>query len=376
MKTRPYKKAIMIIPRSQAEDLEEALALAETAGYKVVKVWKSRYPNRVGKGLVEQVAADAEGVDTIIFYGDLKPSSAFRLAKEARTRVIDRVQLILEIFALHAGSEEAKLQIEMARIRHELPLVRELIRRSKMGELPGFLGPGGYAVDSYYRHLTSRLARLRRQLEALRRLRRGRLEARRKAGLRHVAIVGYASAGKTTLFNALTGLNRAVGPEYFTTLHPKHYAINLRGERVVLTDTVGFIRRVPPEVIEAFYSTLEEIAYSDVIVFVVDVSEEPRILREKMESGFETLARIGAVGIPTVIAANKIDLLDPDLLRERLKVVSDTASLYAEAPVVPISASKGVNLDSLLDAIASLLGLGRVEAGRAVREGLRTEAGT
>lgn len=375
MKTRPYRKALLIIPRAYTEDLEEALALAETAGYRVVRVWKSRYPNRVGKGLVEEVATAAEGADAIIFYGDLKPSSAFQLAKEAKARVIDRVQLILEIFALHAGSEEAKLQIEMARIRHEIPLVREMIRRSKMGELPGFLGPGGYAVDSYYRHLTSRLAKLRRQLETLRRLRRSRLEARRRAGFRHVAIVGYASAGKTTLFNAITGLEKATGPEYFTTLHPKHYAVDLLGERIVFTDTVGFIRRVPPEVIEAFYSTLEEIAYSDAIIFVVDVSEEPRIIEEKMESGFETLARIGAVGVPTVVAANKIDALESRSLEERLRVAEETATAYIDAPVVPISAARRANLDALLRVVAGLLGLAGDEARGALREGLRAKAG-
>lgn len=368
--------AYLVIPR-RGEDLEEAIALAETAGYRIVRVWKSRYPNRLGRGLIEEIARRAaeEKPDKIIFYGDLQPSSHFKLVKESRVPVIDRVQLILEIFAMHAGSKEAKLQIEMARIRHEIPLVREWIRRSKMGELPGFLGPGGYAVDAYYRHLTGRLARLRRELEALRRVRRTRLEARRAAGLRHVSIVGYASAGKTTLFNRLTGLDKPVGPEYFTTLHPKHASIRLGGEKVVITDTVGFIRRVPPEVIEAFYSTLEEITYSDAVVFVVDVSEHPSRVREKMISGFETMARIGAVGMPVIVAANKIDSAGP-MLEESLNVARDVAEEYADGVVIPISARRGENIDLLLGALAGALGVAGGPGGGSLRKGIRAEAGT
>ncbi|GAB6148392.1 GTPase HflX [Stetteria hydrogenophila] len=368
--------AYLVIPRRDEGDLEEAIALAETAGYRITRIWKTRYLNRLGRGLIEEIARHAleERPDKIIFYGDLQPSTYFRLVKESRTPVIDRVQLILEIFARHAGSREAKLQIEMARIRHEIPLVREWIRRSKMRELPGFLGPGGYAIDAYYRHLTSRLARLRRELEALRRIRRVRLESRRAAGLKHVSIVGYASAGKTTLFNRLTGLSKPVGPEYFTTLHPKHASITLKGERVVVSDTVGFIRRVPPEVIEAFYSTLEEIAYSDAVVFVVDVSEEPSRVREKMLSGFETLARIGAVGMPVIVAANKIDASTP-LLAESLRVAEEVAAEHADGSVVPISARRGVNIDLLLEELARALGVTGGAGGGPLREGVRAKTG-
>ncbi len=371
------RSAYLIIPRRDEEDLEEALALAETAGYSVVRVWKTRYQNRLGRGLIEEIARHAaeDKPKKIIFYGELQPSSYFKLVKESRTPVIDRVQLILEIFAMHAGTKEAKLQIEMARIRHEIPLVREWIRRSKMRELPGFLGPGGYAIDAYYRHLTSRLARLRRELEALRRVRKSRLEARKAAGLKHVSIVGYASAGKTTLFNRLTGLNEPVGPEYFTTLHPKHASITLNGEKIVLTDTVGFIRKVPPEVIEAFYSTLEEIAYSDAVIFVVDVSEHPSRVREKMLSGFETLARIGAVGMPVIAAANKIDSAGP-LLEDSLSAAREVAEEYADGVVVPISARRGENIELLLEALAEALGVAGGSGRGTVREGVRAKART
>ncbi|MCE4621577.1 MAG: GTPase HflX, partial [Desulfurococcales archaeon] len=154
------EKAFMIIPKRESDKLDEALALAETAGYKIIRIWKTRYARRIGRGLLEEIvsAVREETPDAIIFYGEPQPSTVFQLMKGSGVKVIDRVSLILEIFVKHAGSREAQLQIEMARIKHELPLIREFIRRSKMGELPGFLGPGGYAVDAYYRNLTRRLA--------------------------------------------------------------------------------------------------------------------------------------------------------------------------------------------------------------------------
>jgi len=348
--------AFLLIPRRDIDYLEEALALAETAGYRVVRVWRVRYSRRVGRGLLEELAyeADAEGVETIIFYGDPSPSALYMLQKATRKRVIDRVTLILEIFEKHAGSREAQLQIEAASIRHKLPLIREYVRRAKMGEDPGFLGPGEYAIDRYRASLERRLVRIRRELERLRRQRVTRLEKRRKSGMLHVSIVGYASAGKTSIFNALTGEAKPVGEEYFTTLHPKHKAVEHRGRRIVLVDTVGFIRRVPPEIIEAFRSTLEEIAYADAILFVVDVSEPDRDVKEKIEAGLDTLISIGVTGIEEklVVAANKVDTLSPEEREEKLRLVMEALAPYIPKPrVVATSARTGEGLDRLLDEV-------------------------
>jgi len=353
------KKAFLIIPREVVDDLDEALALAETAGYEIIKIWKTRYSKRIGKGFLNEIEREAslENPETIIFYGELAPSSAFQLMKSTGVRVIDRVQLILEIFILHAGSKEAKLQIEMAKVKYEIPLVREFIRRSKMGELPGFLGPGSYAVDAYYRHLTSRLAKLRRELRRIKELRRRRLEERAKLGLQHIAIVGYASAGKTTLFNILTNQKKPVGPEYFTTLHPKRSATLIDGRKVIFVDTVGFIKNVPPTLIEAFYSTLEEITFSDLIIFVVDGSDTLGRIKDKVSAGFETLARIGAVEKKIIMALNKIDLLDFDEIKLRLNFLNDFLKENSNVvAITPISAGKGINLDLLVKVISTSLG--------------------
>jgi GTP-binding protein HflX len=355
------KKAYLIIPREIIDQLDEALALCETAGYRVERVIKTRYRNRVGKGLIEEISNTIEDdVDTIIFYGTPSPSTVFQLMKKTGKRVIDRVQLILEIFAEHAGSREAKLQIEAAKVKHEIPLVREWIRRSKLGEMPGFLGPGTYAIDAYYRHLTSKLARIRRELERLRRLRDLRRRSREKLGYIHVSIVGYASAGKTSIFNLLTGEKKPVGREYFTTLHPKHKHVARRDAGIILVDTVGFIRDIPPEIIEAFYSTLEEITYSDIIVFVVDVSDPSNVMKEKILSGYEIMARIGAIGKPVIIAANKIDLVDGTRIPQIMSMLEELTAGRAEA-IIPVSAKTGYGIEKLLNEILKLAGKVRLE---------------
>lgn len=355
------RRAFLIIPKRAVDDLDEAIALAEDAGYYIIKIWKTRYSKRIGKGLLKDIEREtsSDKPESIIFYGEIEPSTAFQLMRSTGVRVIDRIQLILEIFILHAGSKEAKLQIEMAKIRYEMPLVREFIRRSKMTELPGFLGPGTYAIDAYYRHLTSRLARLRKELKKLRELRKRRLEERTRMGLYHIAIVGYASAGKTTLFNMITGQKKPTGPEYFTTLHPKRSAAMVDGKKVIFIDTVGFIKNVPPMLIEAFYSTLEEISFSDLIIFVVDSTDVIVRMRDKVLAGLDTLARIGVAGKKLIMALNKIDLLEDKEVSSRLEFLNrflgDNPNIMA---IIPISATKGVNFDLLIKIIRTSLGEG------------------
>ncbi len=354
------ENAVLVIPRSMISHLEEAMSLAETAGYNIVSMVKARYEGYIKKGLLDSIVSEVaeRGASTIIYYGSLKPSAAFILMKHSKARVVDRVMLILEIFAKHARSKEALLQIEAARIRHEIPLVRELVRRSKLGELPGFLGPGKYAIDEYYRHLTRRLSRIRRELDELKKLRESRLKSRSRSGIMHVAIVGYASAGKTTLFNALTGYNMPVGPEYFTTLQPKHGTVKgvstPNGGKVVAVDTVGFIRDVPPEIVEAFHATLAEIRYADAILFVVDASESESEIREKVAAGFNTLARIGSLGLPTVIALNKVDVASRVDEKEAL-VKRIAFTVPGVKAVVRVSATKGYGIEELLGILLSLL---------------------
>ena len=352
-RTSPETLALLLIPRGEERFLDEALALAETAGYRVSRVVRIRSVRRIGSGTLERVKGEAEEADagTIIVYGEPPPSTLYILQRETGRRVIDRVMLILEIFLLHAGSREAKLQIEAAMIRHQIPILREYVRRAKMGEDPGFLGPGEYAIDRYRASLERKLVRIRRELEAIRRGRRARLEKRKASGMIHASIVGYASAGKTSLFNAITGEAKPVGEEYFTTLHPKHKAVPFNGEKIVFVDTVGFIRRVPPEIIEAFHSTLEEIVYSDAIVFVIDSSETREDIEDKLSAGVEVLTRLGVLALEDrlVIAANKIDLIEPGSLEEKISYIGEVVKdLVGRVPIIPVSAKTGQGVERLV----------------------------
>lgn len=366
MSREAWKPALLLLPKGLTSWEEaEARALLETAGYHVAGVVRYRRvsPSKLlSDAKLEEVAEKARelrGLDyaRIIVYDDVRPRDYFRIYRKAGVQVLDRTLLILEIFALHAGSREAKLQIELARLRHELPLVREAIRLAKLRELPGFLGPGGYAVDAYYRYMVSRIARIRAELRELRRRRELERAKRRSAGLPHVAIVGYASAGKTSLFNAITGLRKPVGPEYFTTISPKVRAVSFNGARAVFIDTVGFIMRIPPEIIEAFHSTLEEAARADVILYVVDASEPDTVILEKLREGVRTLRRIGVIDKPMVIAVNKVDLLEGgEAEHKRELVASAVQTIYpALEASIPVSAKTGKGLGELLCSIATLL---------------------
>jgi len=359
-------RALLLLPRGlESWEVREAYALVNSAGYSVVDtVWYRRLSRSrlLSRAKLEEVARKAESLRgdenaRIIVFDDLRPREYFRIVREARVETIDRTLLILEIFALHAGSKEAKYQIELARLKHRLPLIREAVRLAKMRELPGFLGPGGYAVDKYYKYMVSRIARIRRELERLRERRSAERAKRRSAGLPHVAIVGYASAGKTTLFNALTGAGKPVGSEYFTTISPKVKASVIAGRRIAFVDTVGFISRIPPEIIEAFHSTLEEAVRADLLLYVLDLSEPEHVVAEKLSEGLETLRRIGVVGVPMILVANKVDLVE-ESERARLLSLAEamTESVYPSlVGAVAVSAARGWGVEGLRCRIATLL---------------------
>ncbi len=346
--------------------VEDALALVRTLGAKnieLIKLSNNFKPNRkyfITKPILDKIRSminDGVKIDKLIIYDDLKPRHVVALIRDLGVEVLDKINLILEIFALHAGSKEAKLQIEMARITHELPLIREWVNRAKLGELPGFLGPGAYAIDTYYRHLRKRLCRIRRELQELRRRRSLERSKRSRLGFPQVAIAGYTNAGKTTLFNALTGENKPTGNEMFTTLSPKAKGVLIGDFKVVFVDTVGFIRDIPAEVIEAFYATLEEIAESDLTIMVIDSSENLETIEYKVRASLETLFKVGYVGKPLIIALNKIDLVNYEHIVRVRELVSRILSSYYpwDYSLVDISAIRGTNLSKLKEVILHYL---------------------
>ena len=364
---------------TKEDDLSEALALVNSLKPRHVEVIKLRNTYRpdtrtyVRKGKLSKLKSVVDGLSNngygntkLVIYDTLYPRQVVNLMRELNVDVIDKIMLILEIFALHAGSKEAKLQIEMARILHQLPLIREWVRRAKLRELPGFLGPGAYAIDKYYQHLKSRLSRIRRELNSLRSRRELERSKRRALGFPHIAITGYANAGKTTLFNKLVGECKPAGPEMFTTLTPKAKRAYMGGLTAIVVDTVGFVRSIPAEIVEAFYATLEEVSSSDLTLLVLDSSEGVDSVLAKLRSSLSTLSRIGYVGKPIVIALNKIDLCS-----DRGRMVEDAVrSVLPDTypwrwGVVRISALEEANLDVLKEVTSDFI--------RKEKAGLRTE---
>ncbi len=288
--------------------------------------------------------------EKIIIDNELKPVQAYNLAKITGIEVIDRYRLILEIFVRRATSKEAKLQITLAELQYQLPRARESVRLARMGEQPGFMGLGQYEIDIYYEHVKRQMTQIRRELQKIREKRDLHRKRRLDLGFSLISLAGYTNAGKSTIFNSLTKESTLVGPGLFTTLSTTTRRINIDGRRVLITDTVGFIDRLPLELIEAFHSTLEETIFSDLILLIIDVSEPISDVKRKLKVCLDTINDIGVIGVPIITVLNKIDLITDKSLNAKIE------QLEGLAPnPVPVSAKKGINLNELANSIIAFL---------------------
>ena len=364
----------MLVACKRAPDFEEALALCETAGFEVVEVLnfcKKPHPaTYLGPGKLEELKRTAEGAEAVIVYGNPKPSQLYRMKKELEKEVIDRTMLILKIFELHSGSKEAKLQTELARLKYELTLAKEYIRRVKMGEQVDFLGPGEYAAKYVIKAIHRRMKKIERELKKIKTMReQQKLRRVKRLGIPEIAVTGYTCAGKTAIVNALARLNLKEGPEMFTTIAPKHVRVSVYEDKLyegIFIDTVGFIEGIPPQIIEAFHATLAEVTYSDAAVLVLDGSESLERVLDKLDSSLSTLAEVGFVGKPLIIAFNKIDLLDSyEELVEEVHEWAKNVYPWTRA-TVPVSAKRGTNLRRL--AIEAIVAGSESKASRNIRE--------
>lgn len=302
----------------------------------------SRY--QIGSGKVAELRelVTETGANKIIFDNDLKPVQSYNLAKETGIEAIDRFQLILEIFAKRASTREAQLQIQLARLKYELAHAKARVKLAKMEEQPGFMGLGAYEVDVYHEAVKRQLHTIQDKLKKIRRKRTLHRTRRVELGFTSISLAGYTSAGKSSLFNTLAGEDVKVGVGLFTTLSTTTRAVDLFGKKALLTDTVGFIDRLPVSLIEAFHSTLEETIFSDLIILVLDISESEDVIQRKLSTSLDTIEKIGATGIPIVTALNKIDLLSNEEIGRRVELLKNEAQ-----NVVPISALRKTNIDAL-----------------------------
>ncbi|MEM1643399.1 MAG: GTPase HflX [Desulfurococcaceae archaeon] len=349
-------KVVVAIPKKYSDFIDEEVGLVKAiynhSNIDVIVIKGGNPKTYLSSDIVKKLKE--EEVKELVVMDLLKPRQYFNLLKELRANVLDRMQVILEIFVQHAGSKEAQIQIELAKLRYELSIIKEAVRRAKMGELHGYLGGGEYGYEKYYTMAVRRVARLRREIEHLRNLREIRRKNREKLGYPHVAIVGYTCAGKTTLFNYITKNYRPVGPEPFTTLTPKASSACYNGVKLVFIDTVGFIRDLPPQLVEAFYATLEEIVYSDVIIVTVDASKRLSEIKASITSTNNILESIGAHRKQAVIALNKIDLVTTSRVEEIVEFLGSKLKIDLDN-VVPISAAKGVNIEKLMEKVIESL---------------------
>jgi GTP-binding protein HflX len=337
------------------EEAESSLAelalLTDTAGAEPVELAMQRRDKPdpatfIGKGKAEELRELAEmlDLDVVIFDEELSPAQQRNLEKLFKVDVVDRVALILDIFAQHAHSQAGMLQVELAQLRYRLPRLRGRGKEmSQQGAGIGTRGPGETQLEVDRRRILGRIAKLERDLAGVARTRDTQRKARRRAEHPLVAVVGYTNAGKSTLLNRLTGAGVLVEDRLFSTLDATVRRLALPGgETILLSDTVGFVRKLPHQLVEAFRSTLEEVVDADLLVHVVDASSPEA--RRQIEAVRTVLRELDAGDVPELLVANKLDVAEPDEL----------AALRA-AGALPLSAVTGEGVEKFLDVLAERL---------------------
>ena len=339
------------------DQMSELADLTRTAGAEVVGSDVQRRSevdpaHFIGMGKVEALRGMRleGGFDVIVCNEDLSPRQQRNLELELKTRVLDRTEIILEIFAQHARTHEGRLQVEAARLSHLLPrLIGAYAYDRQVGGRRGGVGArGGFGeqqIEVERRRIRKRMRDLEREIEQVREQRHQQRSGRRRAELETAAIVGYTNAGKSTLLNALTGAGVRAEQKLFATLDPTTRKVELpAGRGLLITDTVGFIQKLPTDLVAAFRATLEEVTEADLIVEVLDASAAA--VEEQAETVEQVLAELGAAEKPRVVALNKVDLLGP---ASRRRALATLASRYPAA--VAISATKRTGFTELLEAM-------------------------
>jgi GTP-binding protein HflX len=341
------------------DSMEELRELANSAGAEVVdtvtqKLPKPTAPFYIGKGKAEAIrqSVQSQRVTSVIFNDELSPAQGRNLENLLSRKVLDRTQLILDIFAQRARSREGRLQIELAQLQYLLPrLTRMWHHLSRQTGGIGTRGPGETQLEVDRRRVQERIARLERELEGVRKVRNVQRQGRKRHQWPVAAVVGYTNAGKSTLLNLMTGADVLAVDKLFATLDPTTRSFMLPNkQRVLLTDTVGFLRKLPHTLIESFKATLEEVSEADLLIHVVDLSH-PRA-DEQMAAVDSVIKELNAFGKQTLIVFNKIDLLEN----------SELALVYRRRfpESVAISAKTGQGIDQFVQALQAALGAWRL----------------
>lgn len=351
----------LALPSDSTDEIEESLGemkrLAQTAGATVVCSFVQRLPQpcpatHIGAGKVRQIKTicDEQEVDLVLVDSELTPTQGSKLQEALDRKVLDRTQLILDIFAQRAKTNEGKHQVELAQLQYTLPrLTGRGVEMMRLGAGIGTRGPGEQKLEVDRRVIRRRIAHLQADIEAIRRHRRVQRKQRNESSVGTVALVGYTNAGKSSLLNALTNAKTFVEDKLFATLDPCSRKCPLPGGgHIILTDTVGFIRKLPHSLVAAFRATLEEVVEADVILLVADASHEG--VMDHVKAVYDVLEEIEVGSSPIIRVFNKIDAANEAFVQELLAGPGESLA---------VSARTGQGLDSLLNAIERTLSLRR-----------------
>mgnify|MGYP006284933619 CR=1 FL=1 len=349
------KKAIVI---SLHDDISEIIQLAESIQYTVDTSFIQHrtipdVTSYIGSGKIKEIQSYLETSETqielILVDGELKPSQWFYLEKKFSVTVYDRIRIILDIFKQRADRKEARLQVRLAELSYEKPYVRELIHRSRSGEHPGLMAGGEYQVDDYYEMIKKQMKHIKEELASIRKDREIQRQHRQTSGYYLVSLAGYTNAGKSSLLNLLSQEQITVENKLFSTLSTTTRRVETSQIPVLITDTVGFIQRLPAWIIDAFHSTLEELEQSDVVVLVIDASDDETVFKKKLETSIQELADLN-VDAPLVLVLNKIDRVSSADLKAKIESARKIPRL-SDQPIVSISVKNQTNIKNFLDSL-------------------------
>tara|TARA_B100001750_G_scaffold232013_1_gene230719 strand:+ start:84 stop:1139 length:1056 start_codon:yes stop_codon:yes gene_type:complete len=329
--------------------MSEAKGLCDSAQYEIVHIINQKFLQHAKFGSSEGIIDELKEIiqkkqpNVVVFDEILKPSQNYNLASELKIEILDRESLILEIFERRAQSTESQMQVKLAQLRYEMSRAKEKVRLARMGEQPGFMGIGKFEVDVYYNDIKNRMVSVKSKLKKAGKQRELHRQGRKRIGFNTVSLAGYTSSGKTTLFNSLTGEKKEKSSKLFTTLTTTTRKFKIENNWLLISDTVGFISKLPAYLIEAFRSTLEELTFTDLVLVIIDAADTSKKLKIKFSNCMKTLIELGVERDKIIFVLNKTEKMNEDEINSK----REELELDNNNKCVAISALTKKNFDML-----------------------------